>query len=314
MLMSTADSYINSASILFAHDFCVPLNLKWAKNNELLVSRIFAVISGSFALIIALVAADLFHIILMMASFYMPIVTAPLLLAISGFRTTARAYLVGVVVGVLATVIFNFSDFAIDGAILAVISIILVVFSILLSHYLLAQPGGWVGVQDDGEFKKIKEDRYRSWKKYITNIKKFSLLAFCRNNMPKNEVTYSLLGLFCIISTYSAMFTIDVKVREQYKDIIEMIYHSVLLISTCFLTYPIWPPTFKSKNFISVFWILGLFYTLSFVGVLQVIISNFGQFQLMIFFIEYSCFICISALAVSVNINYYRCFCSYTNF
>ena len=41
MVMSTIDSIINSTAVLFVHDFCKPLGVKWVK-NELLASRITA--------------------------------------------------------------------------------------------------------------------------------------------------------------------------------------------------------------------------------------------------------------------------------
>ena len=40
MVMSTADSYISSAAVLFLHDFCEPLGLV-KKNNKLFFSRAF---------------------------------------------------------------------------------------------------------------------------------------------------------------------------------------------------------------------------------------------------------------------------------
>jgi Na+/proline symporter len=45
IIMSTADSLINTTSVIFAHDLYKPLQLKWS-NNEVLVSKIFAIFSG----------------------------------------------------------------------------------------------------------------------------------------------------------------------------------------------------------------------------------------------------------------------------
>ena len=53
-------------------------------------------------------------------------------------------------------------------------------------------------------------------------------------------------------------------------------------MATGFLTYPIWPPTFKSEKFIAIAWNIGIFYLLIFVGSMLVIISEFNQLQLMI--------------------------------
>lgn len=147
MLMSTADSYINSSSVLFAHDFCVPLNIDWAKKNELLLSRIAAVVIGVFALIISLSADSLFDIIVIMASFYMPLVTVPLFLAIFGFRTSTKSYLFGILVAFTLTVLAKFIDFGITGPIVTVITIFIVAVSIITFHYLFTQDGGWIKIK-----------------------------------------------------------------------------------------------------------------------------------------------------------------------
>ncbi len=84
MLMSTADSYINSTSVLFTHDFCKAAGLKI--KNELLVSRIVALILGMFSTILALYSTNLLQLIISTKSFYMPIVSVPFIFAIFGFR------------------------------------------------------------------------------------------------------------------------------------------------------------------------------------------------------------------------------------
>ncbi|PCJ24844.1 MAG: hypothetical protein COA94_07055 [Rickettsiales bacterium] len=281
MLMSTADSYIHSASILFSHDFCVPLNLQWAQKNELLLSRIFAVVISIFALMLALSTANLFEIILVMAGFYMPLVTVPLLLAIFGFRTSVKSYSFGIIVGFFSTLFPRIFDLGIDGAIIAVISIFLVALSILSFHYLLNQTGGWKLYQK--EVLCTNNTCSHSCKKLLWKVQNFNIVEFCKMNTPKNEITYTLVGLFFIVAVFSTMYSISFDIRHQYPKLLEFIYHSVLTISSGFLTYPMWPPRFKNQNFGAIFWIMGLFYILVFVGCLQVIISNFGQFQLMVF-------------------------------
>lgn len=47
MLMSTADSYINTSSILFSHDFCKSIGIELTEQKELFLSRISALIIGT---------------------------------------------------------------------------------------------------------------------------------------------------------------------------------------------------------------------------------------------------------------------------
>jgi len=91
MAMSTADSILNATAVLFSNDILAPLNI--GVNRQLLISKLFSVGLGFFAIIFAFYGKDLLSIILLANSFYMPLVTVPLLLAILGFRSTKKSAL-----------------------------------------------------------------------------------------------------------------------------------------------------------------------------------------------------------------------------
>jgi len=104
MAMSTADSRINAAAVLFANDIGKTFNIKI---NELVLSKLFSLLLGVFATYLALIKTDLLSIVMTSASFYLPIVTVPLLLAIFGFRSTAKAVLIGMVSGFVTVLYFS---------------------------------------------------------------------------------------------------------------------------------------------------------------------------------------------------------------
>ncbi|MHB9146954.1 MAG: hypothetical protein ACYC2U_00610, partial [Candidatus Amoebophilus sp.] len=69
--------------------------------------RIFSIVVGIFALLLALRTKNLLDLLLLAGSFYMPIVTVPLLLAIFGFRSTSKAVLLGMTAGFITVVFWN---------------------------------------------------------------------------------------------------------------------------------------------------------------------------------------------------------------
>ena len=71
----------------------------------------------------------------------MPIVSVPLLLAIFGFRSSSRTILIGMLAGFL-TVISIKLFFEMDSLIPGMLSNLMV---LLLFHYLMNEPGGWIG-------------------------------------------------------------------------------------------------------------------------------------------------------------------------
>lgn len=141
MIMSTADSWINTGSVIFAHDLCKPLGIKCG--NELLLSRIFAISVGFFAVMLALSAADLLKLLLLQGEFYKPIVTPALLLAILGFRSTTKAVSIGMIVGAISVIIWLYIITPynhIDGIVPSTLANLV---AFVGAHYLLRQPGGW---------------------------------------------------------------------------------------------------------------------------------------------------------------------------
>ncbi|MEM6338958.1 MAG: HAMP domain-containing sensor histidine kinase, partial [Pseudomonadota bacterium] len=145
------------------------------------------------------------------------------------------------------------------------------------SHYILKQQGGWVVVLGREKIESSLQRKNKS-----RSIKDFNFLDFCSKNTPKSDSTYIFLSIFCVIAIFSGVYSIPLEKRLEYNEIIEIISHSVLVITTAWLIYPLWPPGLKNKRFIFIFWLFSLFYILSFVTSLQVIISDFGQFQLIV--------------------------------
>ncbi|NRB10299.1 MAG: hypothetical protein HRU35_01595 [Rickettsiaceae bacterium] len=284
MIMSTSDSYINSSSVIITNDFCK--NFKLLENtNELLLSRIFSLIVGILAFILAFNSSTILSLLMTTIGIYNAIVTAPFIMAVLGFRSTIKSFLVASCTSLTVVILgkFYFTNIGIDSGVLGVITSFITLFA---SHYLLKQPGGFVGLKDGGKFLRFKQERKLKRQIYLKKIKNFNFIEFCLKNKPENEITYPLFALFSIASIYSGMFTIDEIVRADHADLMDRIFHSVIIFSSMFLTYPIWPASLKSDKFIAVAWHIGLFYILIFASILQIIVSNFDSFQAMIFMIN----------------------------
>jgi signal transduction histidine kinase len=185
--------------------------------------------------------------------------------------------------GVITMIAFKFFDLKIKAVIPAMLANIFFFFT---SHYLLGEPGGWVGIKNPEPLIALRSERRRKMRSCIKAIKEFNLWSFCKKNTPKHDYIYSLFGLFCIISVFSTMYSIPKNIQLEHKEILEFIYHTVLIFSSILLTFPIWPPTFKQEKFIIIAWNIMLPYILIFTPTLLIIISNFGQFQLMIFMLN----------------------------
>ncbi|MDC0865092.1 ATP-binding protein [Rickettsiaceae bacterium] len=271
MIMSTADSNLNVSSVLFAHDFCKPLNI--SKKSELFIARTFVFVIGFGSIILALSMDDLLKIILTTRSYYVPVVTVPMLLTIFGFRTTRKSIMIGMGAGFVSTVAWKFITVPIDGIVICML--INLVF-LLGSHYFLNQEGGWTQIKC--EFvESAKKKRKKKFKKYVEYIKGFNLLEFCKVNAPSNQFTYMRFGLYCIIYGISVAFSTHPLLRAFDHKIVLHSYQCMVITGTMIASYPIWPLSISKgakERIIQIWWHFAVFYMLFFFGIYFVLLSK----------------------------------------
>ena len=92
MAMSTADSYLNISAVLIANDLWKADELDDA--DKMVNARTFTVWIGLIAIVLAVKKTSLLSIILLTNSFYMPVVTIPLLFALFGYRGNEKCVLI----------------------------------------------------------------------------------------------------------------------------------------------------------------------------------------------------------------------------
>jgi Na+/proline symporter/signal transduction histidine kinase len=279
MIMSTADSYINSSAILFAYDSIKVMGIELTEQKQLFLVRITALFIGILGLLLSLFLNNLLELILSTYSFYMPIVSVPLILAIFGFRSTSRAVIIGMTAGLISVIYFKiFSE--IDSIIPGMIANLIFFIG---SHYILGEKGGWIGIKDRQLLDNIKLERKRKFNHLVQLIKSFSFIEFCQKNTPKEERIFVYFGLFCIVTIFSNAYSLPKNLHEHYDFILTPIYYSVLTLSTIFITYPIWLEKFKNAVFISLLWNISVFYNLAFCSCLLSVIGQFNQINIVVF-------------------------------
>lgn len=307
MVMSTTDSYINSSAILIVHDFCNSMGLKI--KNELIISRITSFAIGICSIFLALKSGNLLELIITTRSFYMPIATVPFIFAIIGFRTSTKAVLIGMGAGVITVIfweLFMRNDF-IDSIVPGMVSNMIFLIG---SHYLLKQKGGWIGIKDYTVVNILKQRR-KIWIKYfIKSVCNFNIKTFLQKNSPRTESICIYLGIFCIISVYTTIYTLPNHLKIDVQYLLDFIYLSVFFISTVLVSYPLWTPCLKNSVIMPVVWNIALFYILICVGSAQVIISHLGQFQLMMFLLSIIILSTLVRWQVSLTFTLVGTFCS----
>jgi signal transduction histidine kinase len=277
MAMSTADSILNATAVLFSNDILAPLNI--GVNRQLLISKLFSVGLGFCAIIFAFYGKDLLSIILLANSFYMPIVTVPLLLAILGFRSTKKSVLCAMSAGFMTVIILK--NFAVgDPIFCGMLANVIFLFGF---HYLFKQAGGWVGIKDYSYLESSKKEKSRMISALVRNIRAFSFIEFCKERAPKDELNYMWLGIYFIIYGFSTMYSTRLELVGDQSRVIVVVYQIMMVTGVLMAMYPIWPPRIKHEIIVQIAWYIVIFYMLIVFAVFFVMVNKFGQLQFALF-------------------------------
>ena len=280
MAMSTADSRINSAVVLFSHDLQELFNVQV---NKIFLSKIFSCVLGFFAIYLALTTNDLFGIVVASASFYMPVVSIPLVISILGFRTSKKPILIAMIGGLIFISIWQILGISIDGIVPGMI------FNFILllgSHYVFKQPGGWIDTRDK-VFYNIKKNAQRRLKTEIThNISNFNFIKFCINNSLDNDIGYTLFGVFSFITSIAIIYALPVPVDFHHSQLLIILYQSMIVVSNFFLLYLVWSQRIKNRKFVSVVWNISVIHLLCFCSTFFLLLSNFHNLVLVVFILD----------------------------
>ncbi|SFK58435.1 solute:Na+ symporter, SSS family [Pseudovibrio ascidiaceicola] len=134
IVMSSADSYLNSASIAFVNDVWRPLQRKaMSEENLLFIAKLVTLVVGLLSIVFAVSIESILDILIYAYNYWAPIVLVPLVAAIYGTRRGTTAFLAGAVTGVVATVLWQSglnSPFDMPGLVIGVFANLVVFLSV----------------------------------------------------------------------------------------------------------------------------------------------------------------------------------------
>lgn len=280
-IMSTADSSINSASVLLSHDIIRVLYKKATTPKfELLILRVTALFTGIIAAGFALKAGSLLSLFLHTLSFYMPIVTVPLLLAIFGFRSNATVVLAGMAGGGLTVLLWLIYADPDTNAVMPAMLANLIVF--MIAHMLCGKPQNPTSADHNNILQYLKCKRQQKSLSLFQAFKEFNFLKFCERSLPEQQALYLIIGLYVILSVFLYMYCGTAASGIYYKNYLPFIFISLLIVSFVLLTYPLYPPSFKNRKFIALFRMTTIPYALICIPLLLAMINNFYQTHLLL--------------------------------
>ncbi|TSJ80566.1 MAG: HD domain-containing protein [Candidatus Cardinium sp.] len=201
MAMSTADSCLNSCAVMVSHDILESMQreTKAADTHQLKIARWTTLVVGLLSMLLAFRCQDLLELMYWGLDCAVPIIVAPFILAIFGFRGTSCTALIGMATGVFTILSWNKwiqPATEMDGSFLAAVANGL---AMMAAHYLLKQPegAGWVG--PDHQFKQIQQENARKRAERKETIKNsWANRKATLTKLVPSDRTLRLTGLYII--------------------------------------------------------------------------------------------------------------------
>jgi SSS family solute:Na+ symporter len=131
VLMSSADSFLNSAAVSASRDVISPLIGQINGKNELIISKIMTIIVGAIGLIFAVSVASVIEILLYAYNFWTPMILVPLVAGILGYKANQTVFWSSSFAGAFTTILMHIlaiNTYGVDYSIFGVINCAIVFF------------------------------------------------------------------------------------------------------------------------------------------------------------------------------------------
>ncbi|AGJ01889.1 Alkaline phosphatase synthesis sensor protein PhoR [Rickettsia prowazekii str. NMRC Madrid E] len=233
MIIASTNSDINVAAVTFTNDII--------KKASLHYNYITAIIIGLIGFIISLYTQDLINLFLLLTSIYLPLITLPLILLIYGFKSTTKSFFISTIAAIFTIIAWQiFSLRTVLGIYPILPATIVTLIFFLGRHYILKQPGGFIALKEPLSVKIIRQERKRKFLTLFRDIKNFNIFKYWKSTLPNQEITYSHVGIFILISMFSSLYTISGSRIMTHFAIYNIIYHTTLIAASILITYPLW--------------------------------------------------------------------------
>ncbi|MDD9139508.1 MAG: sodium:solute symporter family protein, partial [Candidatus Cardinium sp.] len=203
MAMSTADSDLNTCSVIVSNDLLTIIRsiTHLSHIHPLRLARYTSIVIGFFSMLLAFQCNNLLELLYLIFDFFVPVITAPFILATFGFRSTTRTALIGMAVGILSILTWNKwiqpmePTIGINGAFPCMLANGL---AMLLAHYLLPQPAGTGWLPPDKTYQQWQQEKERIRRRNEKERATF----FTKENLEKlkpNTLTLVAIGIYLVI-------------------------------------------------------------------------------------------------------------------
>ena len=298
VIMSTADSWLNYASILCAHDVCKRLFPDISDKQELNIARLSTLGIGIVGIFIALKGKGIMELVWAADNFWIPLITVPLSAGFLKFRTNSKSFIASSVVAVSFTCLGAYIEgtFATISLVLGLIGSTIGLFG--MHYYQL-----WTG-EIAKSIPGVVTPRGPGCLEQLYNL---GLFVYIERKFKEQRPQFWPLTIFIALSCIIPLFFV-----HGTHDL--MIIGAIAVTLCFFLHFLSYFPQ-KIQCYQSLFWYLALAFCCPFIASYQMVISHYQIFWLlnalfiMVFlgiFVDWLSYLMISALGIACAYIYHN--------
>lgn len=266
VIMSTADSFINTASVAFTNDIVKPLSKKSLSSaQELVIARIVSVLVGVFATAAALYFKSIFNLYMAFLNIWVPVIVVPLYAVIFNCNCNRTHFIRGAVAGLFAWLLWQFF-----------------IMKFIPIHPLLVSLGANILFFHletvKNIIRKMFSSNYFNKLLQILFLKKIKREAFfplkywfilCEKNYGMQSYSFGVFGCFFFLAPFFLITLEKISTPIIFMQVIGATLCAVLIIRDLL------PPIVQKK--FPVVWMLVLMYTLAFFPTILMIYNPISQ-------------------------------------
>ena len=124
IVMSSADSFLNGASVAFTNDIYKSIKGKSSMKTDLLCARTVNLATGLLAILFAICIPNILDILIFAYTFWAPVILFPLIAAIFGFGSGRNCFLISASSGLVGAIVWKYAlgdPFSLDGLLFGII-------------------------------------------------------------------------------------------------------------------------------------------------------------------------------------------------
>ncbi|KJV55850.1 his Kinase A domain protein [Orientia chuto str. Dubai] len=285
--ISTAISHTSIAAVTCLNDLCKPLGIfkHYSSKHELRIVRILIILCTIASSLISFICKELWNIGILGEHFYSPIIGAPLLVTILGFRSTSRVILTGMISGSISLLVLDWYNESVTELYHIVLAIIINFTAMMITHYGLKEPGRW-------ENYKIVSTPYILCSKnniinYIQALPSiWNRILTYTSNMLKHQHYCFYTSAFAILSL-SIMSILSISSNSsENSQMINILLLFSFGFTTIFTIYQFLSSTPDSNKYLGLIWLIFIFFALILTNTALLIISKFHKILLLCFLVN----------------------------